>query len=94
MSLQGNLILAKQQAHKAEGVIFYVNDKGVYQDYNLFGAKWVYKVYYKKGLYVEDIQGKKIEKPTKAKSASKLRNSTSKKVRKDDERTGSETSAD
>lgn len=59
------LVLAKQQASKAKGMVFYVTDKWIKQSFQLFGAKWDYKVYFKNGVYVEDSKGKIIEKPEK-----------------------------
>lgn len=59
------LILAKQKAHLVKGQNFYVTKQGIKRDFNLLGAKYIYKVYFKNGLYVEDNKGDKIEKPEK-----------------------------
>jgi len=63
-----NLIIAKQKAHKSKGSNFYVTKQGIKRDFDLMGAKYEYKVYYKGGLYVEDSKGVQIEKPKTKKS--------------------------
>lgn len=98
MKSKSNLIIAKQKAHGSKGSNFYVTKQGIKRDFNLMGAKYEYKVYFKDGLYVEDSEGVKIEKPEakeakpragnksrKAAIPSELRDSTLEKVAKDDE---------
>lgn len=79
------LILAKQQAHKAPRQNFYVTKTGIKRDYDLFGGKYLFKVYFNDGLYVEDADGKEIEKPRKsgtgkAKVSHKLQDSSDEKA--------------
>lgn len=98
MDSKSNLIIAKQKANMSRGSNFYVTTQGIKRDFNLMGAKYEYKVYFKNGLYVEDYEGVKIEKPNvletkktnsrkgsakKATISSELRDSTSKEVDKD-----------
>ena len=45
------------------------------------GAKYDYKVYYKNGLYVEDFEGNKIERP-KVRVSQNMRNSPIEKADK------------
>lgn len=63
MDNKQRLIIAKQKAHNSRGSNFYVTNQGIKRDFDLMGAKYVYKVYYNNGLYVEDFEGNKIEKP-------------------------------
>jgi hypothetical protein len=63
MDSKSNLIIAKQKAHGSKGSNFYVTKQGIKRDFNLMGAKYEYKVYFKNGLYVEDSEGVKIENP-------------------------------
>ena len=89
MDSKSNLILAKQKAHKSKGSNFYVTKQGIKRDFNLMGAKYEYKVYFKDGLYVEDSKGIEIEKPKAKRTTkkttipSKLRDTTSKEDAKD-----------
>jgi len=64
MKIKSYLITAKQKAHLSKGSNFYVTKQGIKRDFNLMGAKYEYKVYFKNGLYVENYEGAKIEKPT------------------------------
>jgi hypothetical protein len=65
MKIKSYLITAKQKAHLSKGSNFYVTKQGIKRDFNLMGAKYEYKVYCSNdGLYVEDYEGNKIEKPT------------------------------
>ena len=82
-----NLILAKQQAAKAIGQNFYVTEKWIKRDYDLFGAKFSFKVYSdKKGVYVENREGKIIERPERKTTVSSKRgNATNEKTGKDAE---------
>ena len=90
MSVENNLILAKQQACSAKGQNFYVTKTGIKRDYDLLNGSFIYKVYFKKGIHVEDSKGKKVDNKkqnnsNKATIPSELRNSKNAKVSKNDE---------
>lgn len=86
MSVENNLILAKQQASQAKGQVFYVTKSGIKRDYDLLNATYLYKVYFKNGIHVQDSKGKKIEdkksesKSGKASVSQKLRDTKDAKV--------------
>lgn len=91
MKIQSNLILAKQQASQAKGQNFYVTKTDIKRDYDLLNSPYIYKVYFKNGINVEDSKGKKIESPKttdskdKTSVSSKLRDSKNAKVNENDE---------
>ena len=96
MNLQDKLQNAKMQALNAPRMNFYVTEKEVKMDYNLFGAKYFYKVYNDNGLFVEDENSKIIERPgkneaekeepkkSKTRIPSKLRNTSDEEIHPDD----------
>lgn len=100
MNIESNLILAKQQACSAKGLNFYVTKSGIKRDYDLFNGSYIYKVYFKNGIHVEDSKGEKVETQKqkrdseKATIPSKLRNSKDEKASKNDESKRSELSTD
>ena len=59
--MEEKLVQAKQMASQAKGLNFYVTKSGIKRDFNLFGGDYEYKVYYKKGIIVEDSKGKRIK---------------------------------
>lgn len=80
------LIQAKQEASQAKGQNFYVTEQGLKRDFDLMGGEFIYKVYFKKGLYVKDSKNKDVETPrAKVKVSSKLRNTTISKTDKGSE---------
>jgi hypothetical protein len=86
MKIENNLILAKQRAAQAKGQNFYVTKSGIKRDYDLLNGSYIYKVYFKNGIHVEDSKGKKIEdreeesKSGKTTVSQKLRNVKDAKV--------------
>ena len=91
MSIENNLIIAKQQASQAKGQNFYVTKKGIKRDFNLLGGSFIYKVYFNTEINVEDSKGEKIKnkkaesKSNKATLSSKLRDSKNEAASKNDE---------
>jgi len=67
--MEEKLVQAKQLASQAKGLNFYLTKSGIKQDFNLFGGDYEYKVFYKKGIIVEDSKGKRVKESTKATEA-------------------------
>ena len=98
MSIESNLILAKQMACQAKGQNFYVTKKEIKRDYNLLNGSYLFKVYFNTEINVEDSKGKKIEggnsKAGKVSVSQKLRNVKNEKANENDQPKQSELPVD